>query len=399
MSVTVNVLLYKSKVLSNGEHPLMICVSKDGKRKYQSLNVSVNPKYWDFEKNKPKRSCPNKELILKLINDKVNDYTEQVLELKTLKKDFTAVNLIDKVSGTNCKSTVIEVFNKHIEQLEKESRLKYATSFKELKNSLLEYNRHLDIYFSDIDLNWLKSYEFWLRGKGLANNSIGVRFRTLRAIYNQAIELNVVKAEYYPFKLYKVSKLKEETTKRSISKSDIEKIVSFKAKSSYMQLSIDLFYFSYLCAGINFKDIAHLTLDNLIDNRLIYARKKTKKLIKIPLQNKALEIIQKYSQPNNQYLFPILSAYHKTEIQKMSRLNKVLAVVNKHLKNVGKELKLPIDLTTYVARHSFATVLKRSGVSTSIISETLGHSSERITQIYLDSFENSQIDEAMGNLL
>lgn len=98
------------------------------------------------------------------------------------------------------------------------------------------------------------------------------------------------------------------------------------------------------------------------------------------------------------YLFPILSALHKTEQQKLNRLHKVITKVNRALKEIGTELGLPIKLTTYVARHSFATVLKRAGVSTSVISESLGHSSEKITQIYLDSFENSQIDEAMSHL-
>jgi len=106
-----------------------------------------------------------------------------------------------------------------------------------------------------------------------------------------------------------------------------------------------------------------------------------------------------YTESSNIYLFPIFTEYHKTEIQRENRLHKILAMVNKTLKQIGKELKLPINLTTYCARHSFATVLKRAGVSTSIISETLGHSSERITQIYLDSFDNEQIDKAMDNLL
>lgn len=117
------------------------------------------------------------------------------------------------------------------------------------------------------------------------------------------------------------------------------------------------------------------------------------------MQDKALSIIEKYNQSNSPYLFPILSTFHKTDIQKLNRINKVLRKVNDELKIIGKELNLPIDLTTYVARHSYATVLKRSGVSTSIISESLGHSSEKITQIYLDGFENSQINEAMKNLL
>lgn len=158
--------------------------------------------------------------------------------------------------------------------------------------------------------------------------------------------------EYYPFRIYKVSKLKRETAKRSILKSDIKAITNYNAKDVYTRLAIDLFYFSYLCGGINFIDIAHLTNSNIIDKRLIYTRKKTKKLIKLPLQAEALELIDKYSDSSNIYLFPILNKFHQTEIQKMNRVRKVLGIVNKCLKDIGKELNLPIPLTTYVARHN-----------------------------------------------
>lgn len=399
MSCTVNVLCYKSKTLSNGEHPLMICISKESKRKYLTLGVSILPQHWDFEKNKPKRNCPNKDLVQRLINEKINLYTEYILELNTINKEFTITNLIDKVNGVSNKCTVQQLFDIHINELKQQGRLKYASTFKELNNSLIEFNYQLDIFFSDIDTSWLKNYEMWLRKRGLADNSIGVRFRTLRAIYNRAIEDNIVKQEYYPFRTYKVFKLHEDTAKRAITKSDIEKVVNHKSSKDYTQLSIDLFYFSYLCAGINFTDVAYLTKANLIDDRLVYTRKKTKKLIKIPIQDRALKIIEKYNQSTNHYLFPILSAFHKTDIQKLNRITKVLRKVNKELKAIGEELNIPIKLTSYVARHSFATVLKRSDVSTSIISESLGHSNEKVTQTYLDSFENSQINEAMKNLL
>ena len=399
MNATVNIVCYKWKELANGENPLMICVCKDGKRKYKSLGISVKAEHWNFEENKPKNNCPNKEQILKLISDKTSEFAEKILDLKIEKKEFTATNLIEKVEGLSSKSTVADLFDSHIAQLRKEGRYKYATSFNELKNSLLDFNKHLDIYFFEIDVDWLKRYEGYLRKRGLSVNSLGVRFRTLRALCNLALEKNMLKREAYPFDIYKVSKLHEETAKRAISKQDVKEIVNYKARRKYEQLAIDLFYFSYLCAGINFKDIAYLTKDNIMDNRIIYTRKKTKKLIKISLQGKAFEIICKYDNPNSKYLFPILSPTHKTDQQKINRLTKMLKVINRYLKSIGKELNIPIDLTTYVARHSFATVLKRSGVSTSIISESLGHSSEKITQIYLDSFENSQIDAAMKNLL
>ncbi len=135
------------------------------------------------------------------------------------------------------------------------------------------------------------------------------------------------------------------------------------------------------------------------DDVCLEKRKKTDKLIKLPIHPTVYKLIAKYHNPENPHLFPILFPYHKTRQQKVNRIHKIIGKTNKDLKEIGKSLKLPVTLTTYVARHSFATVLKRSGVSTSIISESLGHSSERVTQIYLDSFDNSQIDNAMKYLM
>lgn len=399
MNATVNVVCYRWKTLSNGEHPLMIRVCKDGKKKYQSLGISVNPAHWDFKKNKPKANCPNKEYIQKIISDKTNEFTGQIVQLKSERKDFTANSLVDKTSKKVQPRTIGDVFLEQLQRLTDENRRGYMLSTKQVYNSLMEFNKHLNIYFSDMDVAWLRRYEIHLRKKGLAENTIGIRFRTLRAIYNLAIEENIVKAEHYPFTTFKVSKLHKETAKRAISKENVNRILEYQSTNKYMRLPIDLFAFTYYGGGINFVDIAYLTKDNLIDGRLVYTRRKTGKLIKLPLQPQALELIEKYSDKSNPYLFPILSAYHKTEQQKANRVHKVITKVNQRLREVGKALDIPIDLTTYVARHSQATVMKKAGVSTSIIRELMGHSSEHVTQIYLDSFDNEQIDEAMKNLL
>jgi integrase len=165
-----------------------------------------------------------------------------------------------------------------------------------------------------------------------------------------------------------------------------------------MQFPVDIFAFTYYAGGINFVDIANLTRDNLIESRLVYKRQKTGKLIKVPLSEHALTLIAKYADKDNPYLFPIFSTRHKTEQEKANRLHKVITKVNKRLKQIGNELGLPIPITTYVARHSQATIMKKAGIPTSIIKEIMGHSSERVTQIYLDSFDNEQIDNAMKKL-
>jgi len=399
MNTTINIICYKQKTLANGEHPIMIRVCKEGKKKYKSIGISILPQHWNFKKNTPKTNCPNKELILKIINEQVNKYSELLLTLKASNKEFTVNSLIENLNPIAVKKyTVLELLEIHINQLLQENRLRYASTFKELKRSLLDFNKHLNIYFSEIDVQWLKNYEMYLRQKNLGDNSIGIRFRTLRVLYNIALERESVKMEHYPFRTYKVSKLSKKTAKRAIKKVDIMKLINYKAKDKRIQLAIDIFAFSYYCGGINFKDIAYLTKENIFDNQIVYYRKKTKKLIKIPLKEAAMEIIRKYEN-SNFYLFPIFTDYHKTEVQRENRLHKIISIINIKLKLIGKELNLPIKVTTYVARHSFATVLKRSGVNIALISETLGHSDIKTTQIYLDEFENEEVDKAMDNLL
>lgn len=399
MATTVNVVCYKSKVLKNNESPLMIRVCKDRKRKYISIGLSINPIYWDFTKNAPKPQCPNKEALTTLITQKLHAYSEQIMEFKAMDRDYTASTLVEKVSKPSKLKTVGEVFLEQMQALRDAQRLSYMLTIQQTYNSLMEFNKHLNIYFVDIDVPWLKRYETWLRKHGLSGNTIKGRFVDIRTMYNIAVDENLVKVEHYPFRKFKISKLQQETAKRAITKEDVTRIMEYKTKNKLVQFAIDIFTFSYIMGGINFVDIASLTKENIMDNRLVYIRQKTKKLIQLPLQDKAIELIEKYHDEDNPHLFPILLAYHKTEQQRLNRVHKVIVNVNKRLKKVGKELELPITLTTYVARHSHATILKKAGVATSIISESLGHSSEKVTQIYLDSFGNEQMDDAMKNLL
>lgn len=399
MSETVKVVCYKYKTLSNGESPLMIRVCKNGKKKYQSLGISIKVEQWDFKTNQPKAKCPNRDRIILLINEKISEIQKAALDKKIAGKDFTATTLIESTTNkTTCK-TVGEYYLTYIQNLKKENRIRYAGMFEVSYSSFIKFNKHLDIPFSDIDMAWLKRYELWMKEQNLSVSTISTRIRHLRAVFNLAITEHSIKNDCYPFHSYKVSKLNKQTAKRALSKQDILKVMQYKATSPMECLAIDVFVFSYLNAGINFIDISKLKHSNIIENHLTYNREKTKKLISIPLQAEALEIIAKYKNVKSPYLFPVLSPFHKTEIQIANRLHKVLAKINKHLKHIGEKLELPIPLTTYVARHSYATVLKRAGVSTSIISESLGHSSEKITQVYLDSFDSTQINEAMKNLL
>ena len=400
MATTVTVVCYKSKVLKNNESPLMLRVTKDRKLKYVSLGISVNPEHWDFKSNLPNDKCPNRERIIILINEKINEIQRIALDKRIEGKDFTASTLLDSVkSSKTSKKTVGEYYLTYIANLKNENRIRYAGMYEISYNSFIKFAKHLDIPFSDIDVAWLKRYEAWGKMHNLSLSTISTRLRHLRAVFNLALMEHAIKSDCYPFTNYKISKLNKATAKRALTKDDILRIMEYQGKSQMECLAIDIFMFSYLCAGINFIDMAKLKYTNIQDNKIVYNREKTNKLIIVPLQERAIQIIEKYKDNKSDYVFPILSNLHRSEVQIANRLHKVLAILNKHLKEIGEKLRLPISLTTYVARHSFATVLKRAGVSTSIISESLGHSSEKITQIYLDSFENKQINDAMKALL
>ena len=394
---TVDVICYKYKPLKTGELPIKIRICKDRKTRYVNLGVSTKPEHWDFEKNQPKSNCPNRELLEKLISSKISEVRSKIVELKSEDKEFSATTLVDKVSNPARLVTVGELFKRYMHRLEEEKRTGYRLSIQQTYNSLIKFNRHLDIPFSEVDCNWLRRYETWLRKQGKAENTIGIRFRNIRTIFNLALDMELVRQEDYPFKKFKVSKLHQETAKRALSKDEILAVINYpvEGKDFYTRLAVSLFTFSYFMGGINFVDMAYLTEKNITEGRLIYHRRKTSKLINLPLQEEALMVLKRYKDNSKGYLFPILSNEHKSEQQKLNRLHKVITKVNRALKAIGEELNIPIKLTTYCARHSYATVLKRAGVATSIISESLGHSSERVTQIYLDSFENNQIDKAM----
>ena len=405
MNASLSVVCYKSKRLSNGESPLMLQVSKGGKRQSQSLGVSVNPKFWDFSKNKPKSNCPNREYILKLILNKQAELQQRMLELNAEQKEYTTTTLLHDEHRKFELKTVKQFYQELIEQYKANDKCGNRLIYKSSYNSINVFtNGNLEIPFSAIDVAWLNKYEKWLRSKGNKETTMSLMFRTLRSAYNKAIESKCARKSDYPFNDYRISKFDVSTEKRAIAKADVLKFstdIRPIGKQQYVQLSKDIFIFSYLCGGINFTDIANLTKDNIIEGkRLHYIRQKTGRLIKLGLSEEALQIIRRYAVESKGYLFPILNAQlHKIPLQKQNRIHKMLGKVNKNLKLLAAQLGVEANLTTYVARHSFASVLKKSGVNIALISEALGHSDLTTTQIYLDSFDNEQVDEAMKNLL
>lgn len=393
------------KTNKQGKSPLSIQFSHNGRRRRIATGLVVEPKFWDDKNQKIKPNCPNYIDLQYRINEQVAMYEKKIRKLEILEIEVTLDNLLE-TNGRKVNCTIGECLDATISRLESLGKYGSASKHKSLRSRLAQY-RTLNTRLDEIDLAFLRDFELFLRRIGNANNSIATKFAIFKAAYNKALAEEQFVTKSNPFSKFKVGSLWTNTRKRAITKEDVQNLAELEierdSRFNYRDFARDIFLFSYYTAGINFTDIATLRYCDIVNGRISYSRNKTQKLLSFRLMPRALEIIEKYSRSehsSDDYIFPILDRrIHVTPQQIFNRTHKTLRKVNRELKVLGEMIGLQIPLTTYVARHTYATVLKRSGVNIAIISESLGHSDLSTTQIYLDSFENSQIDEAMKHLL
>lgn len=404
-NTTVAIVLYKSKVLKNGESPLMIRITKNRKPKYISLGLSCLPKYWNLDKQEPRKSHPQRDVLNAILSSKKQSYLNQIYDFKNDGKDFTPDVLIQKVEREVKKVTVLDYFDVSIQNLENKKSIGYSNVFTDVKRSVKTFTKGKDLTFDQVTFSWLCKFENFLRAKDMADNSMSIRMRIVRTLYNNAIQEGYAKKENYPFNDYKISKrFNKATKKRAIAREDIKKIEKLEYKQfSTLFEAQQYFVFSYYAQGINFIDIAFLKWGDIENGRITYRRQKTGELITFKITDPLAKIIEVYrpftGNSLKNHIFPVIDLNkHITATQQYNRAKKVLKRVNRDLKIIGTAIGLETPLTTYVARHSFASALKQANVSTAIISETMGHQSEAITKIYLKSFADSAIDQALENL-
>lgn len=403
-SVTLSIILRKDKEKSNGECPLMFCISKNRKRSYISLGISIMAEYWDAQSEKPKPKCPNRLLIENIIENKKSEYREHILILQNEGKDFTSETLRDSVEDPTILKTVWELYDDHINEVKKR-KPKAANAFAGSRNSLRNFYGDRDLLFSDVDVRFLKRYEEWMRQQNLKETSMSAYLGAFRTLFNLAIEEKIVKRDFYPFNEYKISQFNTATQKRAITKEELHLIRALELESeSKVWEARQYFVFMYFGQGINFNDMALLKWSDLHNDRVRYIRSKTGQHINFKLSEFPKLIIESFRPQTgdmiDNYIFPILDKKeHLTPIQIDNRLHKVLGQINKNLKEIGEKLKLSVNLTTYVARHTYATVLNHSGADITKISQALGHTNLKTTQIYLKSFGDDDIDRMNEDLL
>lgn len=302
--------------------------------------------------------------------------------------------------------TLTEYLDSCIDTLRSEHRYATAHNYRALRSSLSLYAGGQLPLLREVDRQWVEGYYLWLLSRPLSPNTVSFYLRILKAVIHKAQRQSLHTADN-PFLHIRLPH--QPTRKRAISGQLLQNIASLDLDDApRMRLARDIFLFSFMTRGMPFVDIAYLTDANLSGDILTYRRRKTGAAMRVRLEPAALQILRRYAAPGRRRLFPLISEFD-TEMCKeridgciskeYQEYKKALQCYNLHLRRIGEMAGVPARLTSYVSRHSWATLQQRSHVPLSVISASLGHHSERTTLVYLAGIESSEIDEANRRLL
>lgn len=281
-----------------------------------------------------------------------------------------------------------------ISQLQQTNKLRTSETYHATLKSFMQFRENEDVLLKDLNSDMMLMYEAYLRQRGLTKNSISFYIRILRAVYNRAVEKGLT-SNRNPFK--HVYTGIDKTVKRAIPLKTIKQIKNLNLSfNPTLAFARDMFLFSFYTRGMSFIDMAYLKKKNLSKSILSYRRRKTGQLLFIRWEECMQEIVDKYENPHSEYLLPIINPIHKNE---RTQYQNAMHLINHKLKTIGEMTSLPIPLTMYVARHSWASAAKNKNIPISVISEGMGHDSEKTTQIYLASLDTSEIDNANSMIL
>jgi len=301
--------------------------------------------------------------------------------------------------------TILVTFRSYIDKLLRADRIGSAVCY---QTSYYSFERFRgNVRFTDVTVDYLNDYERWMLNQNYSKTTIGIYVRSLRCIFNESIEEGIVKREKYPFGRRRYQVPTSRNVKKSLTLDDVSKIYYYQPACQQEQWAKDFWLFSYLGSGINPKDIACLKFKNIEGDYFIFERAKTEKAtrsdpkpITVYITEDMRIIMDRWAIPDknpNSYVFPILTS-GLTALRQYELIELFIRSINDWLVKIRKKLKIEKRLTTYVARHTFSTVLKRSGVSTEFIQESLGHTNILTTEKYLDSFEKEVKREFVNNL-
>lgn len=397
-------IVQRTKKLTDGLYPIFLRVTKDRQTKYYKTPFSSEISNWSASTGTFNKKMKNHFQYNRLLV-KIKDRAYQVAsEIEVQNPDYTLEDFdkLYRITFNPIKNDVFAFFDEIVKEMIYAGRVGNAKSYKDTKTSVQIFHRSKKLSFREVNSTFLSKYDAFLRSRGGTDGGVGVKMRAIRALFNKAIERGIVKESLYPFKKYKISGLRGKGFKRALDFEEVMRIVNVDLSNHpHLVDTRNYFVFSFYTRGMNFADMMCLEWKDVEKNVIYYTRAKTKGNFSIALMPPVREILDYYrvNGYGNKYVFPLLFRENYTPTQLADRKHKMLGIYNKNLKELATICEITKNVSSYVARHSFANCLKQKGVATDVISESLGHQNLTVTQAYLKELDTQVVDSALEVLL
>lgn len=384
---------------------------KEGTIYYQVIhNRVVRQIYTDYKLFASEWDCHSEAVILyhvpneqernnylHSINSRIRwdmDRLNKIIQTLSQSSTFVTDDIVVRFQDNRQEQSFNAYIRQQIARLKRLGKIRTSETYTASLRSFSGFMNDKEVLFDQINADLIAEYEAYLKGRGNSPNTISFYMRILKAVYNRAVGDGLT-GQRHPFK--SVYTGVEKTLKRAVLLNDLKRIkgldLSLKPNLDFAR---DMFLFCFYTRGMSFIDMAYLRKKDLQNGILSYRRRKTGQQLFIKWERCMQEIVDKYPGNTTEYLLPIIT---QRDVDYRKQYTNELHRVNHLLKKIGKQLDLPMPLTMYVGRHSWASVAKSRNVPISVISEGMGHDSENTTQIYLASLDTSVVDRANKKIL
>lgn len=403
MSTSIKLMLNKNRKLKDGRYPLVIRVIHcrrvkmlyTGYRMYENeFNESVGEV---LPGAGPGLSASKVSVINREIKQKKKAIQKRVRQLESTGLPYSVDDLFHPGEENIHTFCLLEYIDRQIKEKQMKAKEGTAAAYRSTRASLAKYVCNVDMCMEKVDRRFVLGYIDFLIQQGIGTNTVCYYLRNLRTLYNRAVSDGLRTDNEYPF--IKISTRPVKTVKRAISRKDMEVIANLLlSETPEIELSRDLYLFSFYAQGMSFVDIVFLKKENIVGGMIAYNRHKSKQLIRVVVTPQMNQMIEKYA-GDGEYVFPIINANSSQSVYHQYRL--ALSNINRHLRKIEIELGLRQRITTYTARHTWATLAHDYGAPISVISAALGHASEEMTRVYLNELDSkilNQVNLVITNL-
>lgn len=406
---SIKLMLNLSRRLNDGTYPLVFQIIHNRRKKIVYTGFHMMKNEFDPEKGKINTDRRmnvkvNREIrrMHRLLNDRIR-------ELETFNEEYSVYDITSDIRQKPVKSFyLLKYINTQIKWKKEIGKEGIGAAYYSTRQSLSKYLGDRDIRMSQVNPQFVAHYIGFLKHEGVGENTVSFYIRNFRTCYNLAVKEGMVSRGAYPFDNIRTKPCR--TVKRALSREDMSRLLNLPLSgNSVLQFARDLFLFSFYTQGMSFVDIAFLKQKHIRGELICYSRHKSKQLINIGITPQIQELLNRYglnreTSGKESYIFPIINSddTSKNQTSEYRQYRTALARINRALKKIAGDLDICIPLTTYVARHTWATLARDNGVPISTISAGLGHTTEGMTNIYLKELDINylkQVNRMMNDLI